>query len=126
MRIKRGGAIAYVPASHEDRDRPGVLKRVLFTREELQDGRVQMVNWSLLPVGSSFRAHYHEDMEEVFVILNGKVEMSVGSERFTLDVGDAVAVSPHEIHAMTNVCTEPVQYLVFGITEDKQGKTILA
>ena len=41
----------YVPASHEDPRSPGVLKRVIATRDLFQEGRVQMLNWALLPAG---------------------------------------------------------------------------
>lgn len=84
-----------------------------------------MVNWSLLPVGSEFRAHYHEDMEEVFIILNGAVEMEVSNEKVTLGTGDAIAIAPTEIHTMRNISGEDVHYIVFGITGDKQGKTVV-
>ena len=125
MNIKRGSQMEYVAASHEDPKKPGVLKRVLFSREELSAGRVQMVNWSLLPVGSSFRAHYHEDMEEVFIVLNGSALMTVGTEELTLVAGDAVSVAAGEVHTMVNTSQEPVQYLVFGITGEKNGKTVV-
>ena len=61
----------FVPASHEDPKNPGVLKRVIATQHEFQAGQVQMLNWAQLPVGSSFQPHFHEGMQEVFVLLRG-------------------------------------------------------
>ena len=90
MQIIRGDQIDFVPASHEDPKDPGVLKRVLATKSHLIDGRVQMVNWSRLPVGKSFQPHYHEDMQEVFIVLNGTVEMTVTDMTCTLNGGDAI------------------------------------
>ena len=125
MRIIRGSEIAFIPASHEDQDRPGVLKRVLATRDELIDGRVQMINWASLPAGSSFRAHYHEDMEEIFIILSGRVEMEVDGTANELAPGDAIAISPREVHTMKNLTDTDLEYIVIGISTGQGGQTIV-
>lgn len=125
MQLIRSNEIDFVPASHEDPISPGVLKRVLATKTNLLGGRVQMVNWSKLPVGSSFRPHYHEDMQEVFIVLNGAVRMQVGDTSAELKGGDAMLVDPREIHEMDNVCDEGVDYIVFGISTEQGGKTVV-
>lgn len=125
MRVIRGSEIPFVAASHEDAQRPGVLKRVLATKDELIDGRVQMINWALLPARSSFRDHYHEDMEEVFIVLSGRVEMVVDEQRCELIAGDAVAVQPREVHRMTNLTDDDVQYVVVGISLGQNGQTVV-
>lgn len=84
----------FVPASHENPLAPGVWKKVLFQREELPPGRVQMVNWARLPVGNSFSAHYHEDMQEIFIILSGQAEMVVAGVTMLLGRGDTIAIDP--------------------------------
>lgn len=124
MQIVRGSEIEFVPASHEDPQNPGVLKRVLATKNDLLRGQVQMVNWSRLPIGSAFQPHYHEDMQEVFVMLNGKVLMSVEGQGHELSGGDAILIEPREIHQMQNLCDEDVEYVVFGISTEQGGKTV--
>lgn len=125
MQVIRGSELAFVAASHEKPDQPGVLKKVLGTRPDFVAGQVQMLNWSLCPKRSSFRLHYHEDMQEIFVIINGAVEMEVEREKVLLSAGDAVFVEPREVHKMTNICDEDVAYLVFGIARGKNGKTVV-
>ena len=125
MQIIRGSQIEFVPASHEDPQNPGVLKRVLASKKDLLRGQVQMVNWSRLPVGSSFQPHYHEDMQEVFVMLNGRVSMSVNDETHELAGGDAILIEPREIHEMKNLCESDVEYVVFGISTEEGGKTVV-
>ena len=125
MDIIRGDEIPFTPASHEDPDEPGVLKRVLATKFDLIVGHVQMVNWSRLPAGKSFRSHYHEDMQEVFVIINGTASMDVDGTPQELSGGDAILIDPREVHAMTNTCDEDVNYLVFGISTGAGGKTVV-
>jgi mannose-6-phosphate isomerase-like protein (cupin superfamily) len=125
MRVIRADAMEFVPASHEDPRNPGVLKKILARRDELFAGRVQMVNWSLLPVGSSFQPHLHEDMEEIFVIVSGRAEIQVDDYKAILGRGDAVVVSPGEIHQMSSVGDVDVEYLVVGIAGEKNGRTVL-
>ena len=125
MKIIRGSLLEFLPASHEDPRQPGVLKKVLATRDDLLSGQVQMVNWSEMPVGSEFQRHYHEDMQEVFVLISGQAEMQVGDQFAALTAGDAILVEPREIHCMKNTGNQPVRYLVFGISTGAGGQTIV-
>lgn len=124
MKIIRGAALDYLPASHEDPKNPGALKKVLVKRGEINDGHLQMINWAMLPKGSSFRNHYHEDMDEVFVIMKGNVEIRIEDENDTLGPGDAVIVPLGKKHQMQNIGVGPAEYLVIGISLDKGGKTV--
>lgn len=140
MHLVRGSQSPLVPASHEDPQDPGVLKRVLLSASSLTAGQVQMVNWSVLRAGRQFAAHYHQDMQEVFVMLAGVADMQVWStksrleadrmptvdpQKFSLQAGDALLVEPGEIHQMINRGTEDVTYLVFGISNQENGKTVV-
>ena len=125
MKVIRADAIDWQPASHEDLHNPGVWKRVLARRGDLMAGRVQMVNWSRLPPRASFQAHYHEDMQEVFVIIRGSVRMDAGGDSANLAAGDTVLIEPREIHAMVNLVDEPAEYLVFGVSAETGGQTVV-
>lgn len=98
---------------------------MIATAADLQTGQVQMVNWARLPVGHSFNAHYHEDMQEVFVLLQGCVTMTVDNQTVTMNSGDTVIIEAREIHQMKNVGEEPAEYLVFGISSQQGGKTVV-
>ncbi len=125
MLVVRASAGEFVPASHEDPNKPGVLKRVIATRDGLLEGRPQMINWVRLPIGSSFRAHYHEDMQEAFIILRGRVVMRIGETEVELESGDTLIVDPREIHTMKNICDEEVEYIVVGISLGQNGQTVV-
>ena len=124
MKFILSSASGFVPAAHEDPKNPGVLKRVIATQREFQSGQVQMLNWAQLPVGSSFQPHYHEDMQEVFVLLCGIVTMTCGEHTVTMHAGDTVIVNPEEIHQMQNVGDVVAEYIVFGISAQKGGRTV--
>lgn len=85
-----------------------------------------MLNWARLPVGSSFRPHYHEDMQEIFVLISGTVRMLGPAQSLDMSAGDTVIVDPQEIHQMTNIGDQPADYIVFGISSQQGGRTILA
>ncbi len=125
MRIIRATNQDMVPASHEDPQNPGVLKRVIAVKDDLQVGRVQMVNWARLPEGNEFQTHFHEDMEEVFIMIRGQAQMYTGDQVETLGVGDTAIVAPREMHRMRNVGAGEVEYIVFGISSEQGGKTVV-
>src|SRR5208282_134268 len=125
MKIIRAADKSFVPASHENPLAPGVWKKILFQRDELQPGTVQMVNWARLPVGNSFAAHYHEDMQEIFMIVAGEAQMDVGGETVVLVRGDTIAIDAGEVHRMINRGSEDVEYVVVGITGNRGGKTVV-
>ncbi len=125
MQIIRLSQLRKIPASHEDPAGPGVLKQILLKRDDLSSGRVQMINWSILLTGKPFRAHYHEAMDEVFIILDGEVEITVNKEKETLGKGDAVVIPEGAVHAMKNLTDREVSYITIGIARDASGKTVV-
>jgi mannose-6-phosphate isomerase-like protein (cupin superfamily) len=120
MKFIPSTASGFVPASHENPLNPGVLKRIIATRADLQ-----MVNWARLPKGSSFQLHFHEDMQEVFILLSGQVDMRCGSQTVAMHAGDTVIVDVREVHKMTNTGDVDAEYLVFGISSGQSGRTIV-
>ena len=115
----------FVAAGHENPINPGVWKKVLFRRDDLQPGRIQMVNWARLPAGNTFAAHYHEDMQEIFIVLERRDADPSGRQEPVLRQGDAVLIEPREVHQMWNDGDEDVDYLAIGIAGGPDGKTVL-
>ena len=125
MKLIHGNQLEFVPASHENVTAPGVFKKVLCTKADLVQGRVQMINWARLPALSSFQLHYHEDMQEVFILMKGRVSMLVDGEESVMEPQDAVLVPPMARHKMTNLLDSDAEYVVLGISTEKGGKTIV-
>jgi mannose-6-phosphate isomerase-like protein (cupin superfamily) len=125
MKISYGADHEFVPASHENPLDPGVWKKVLFPKADLQAGVVQMVNWARLGAGKHFAAHYHEDMQEIFIILQGEAHLTAGTQAVVLRRGDAVRIDPREVHRMSNPGAEDVEYVVVGISSGVGGRTVV-
>lgn len=118
MIIVRFKEVVKIPASHENPADPGVLKQILLRRDDLVRGRIQMINWATLLPGKSFRAHQHEDMDEIFIMLNGKVEITMENERKILEKGDAVVISEASVHVMKNLTDKEVSYIAIGVVRN--------
>ncbi|MFC1646936.1 cupin domain-containing protein [Patescibacteria group bacterium] len=125
MKIIRGKGLKYIPASHEDKDDPGVVKKVLVSNDQIPKGKVMMINWCKMPKGRSFNRHLHQDMTEVYVILKGSGKITVGNKSETVKTGDAVVIHPKSKHEMVNIGNIDMKYLAIGIAHGDRGKTVL-
>lgn len=124
MKIVRFKDLNFIPASHEDPKDPGALKKVLLKRDDIPKGQIQMINWAKIPIGKSFAPHYHESMIEVFIIMNGKVKVKIDNEEAILEKGDMVIAMEGQVHTMTNLSDEDVEYFAMGIVTSEGGKTV--
>jgi len=115
----------FVAAGHEDPTNPGVWKKVLLRKDDLRPGRIQMVNWARLPAGNHFAPHYHEDMQEIFIVLSGTAHIRVDTTQCMLSEGDAVLIEPGEVHQMWNDADQDCDYIAVGIAGGPDGKTVL-
>ena len=125
MKIIRGSTIPNVPASHEDPADPGVLKKILLKKEDIPVGRIQMINWSTLLPRKTFQNHYHEAMDEIFILLDGSTSITIDGETEILVQRDAVVVPSTKHHTMTNMGDTPVHYIAIGIVLGEGGKTVV-
>jgi mannose-6-phosphate isomerase-like protein (cupin superfamily) len=126
MKIIRFDGLPYIPASHEDPADPGVLKKVLLGKADFMHGAAQMINWAKLPAGKTFRAHYHEDMQEIFIIVKGSARITIDTETGELAAGDTVVIPARAVHVMEALGQEDVEYIALGIASGAGGRTIVA
>lgn len=124
MKIIRFKDLDFIPASHEGPKDPGALKKILLKRDDIPSGRIQMINWARLPKGKTFKPHYHEEMIEVFIILNGKVKAKIANEEEVLEKGDMVVAMEGQIHSFENLSDRDVDYIAMGIVTSKGGETV--
>ncbi len=125
MKIIRLKELEWVPASHEDLQAAAVLKKVMVEKGDLIEGRLQMINWCRLKVGRGFQPHYHEDMEEIFILLRGETRFRIRDEEADLKEGELVIVPPFFNHEMKNTGQEAAEYLAIGISQGKGGRTVV-
>lgn len=117
--------LRFIPASHENRSNPGVLKKVLFHSDDIpKDLKIQMINWARLGVRRKFAAHYHGDMDEIFILINGSAIIRINKIDYSLKKGDSVYIPYACVHEMKNTSKEELDYIVIGLSRNKKGKTV--
>ena len=125
MKLVRGDELAYAPARHENPASPGVWRKVLLGRTDLQSGDLQVINWAKLPPGKRFARHYHEDLQEVFILVRGVVRLIVGAFQTEMRPGDAVRIDPGEDHQMWNPGGEDAEFIALGTSASGTGQTVV-
>jgi mannose-6-phosphate isomerase-like protein (cupin superfamily) len=88
------------------------------------DPSVFLTNWSyvdhlVLPPGASEGLHRHTGVEEVYYVINGEGEASVGAETTTVRKGDAVPLQLNDPHAFRNTGQGDLEFMILGIATQK-------
>lgn len=88
------------------------------------DPSVFLTNWAyvdhlVLPPGVSEGLHRHAGVEEVYYVIGGSGEASVGSETAAIRKGDAVPLQLNDPHAFRNAGTEDLELMILGIAAQK-------
>ena len=88
------------------------------------DPSVFLTNWSyvdhlVLPPGASEGLHRHTGVEEVYYVINGDGEASVGGETAAIKKGDAVPLQLNDPHAFRNTGKDDLEFMILGIAAQK-------
>jgi len=88
------------------------------------DPSVFLTNWSyvdhlVLPPGASDGLHRHAGVEEVYYVIHGTGEASVGNETASIKKGDAVPLQLNDPHAFRNTGTDDLEFMILGIAARK-------
>jgi mannose-6-phosphate isomerase-like protein (cupin superfamily) len=63
---------------------------------------------------------YHDDEEEIYIILKGKALLKLGSEEVEVGPGSVAYVPRNTEHQMTCISDEKLEYLYFANWPDKK------
>jgi quercetin dioxygenase-like cupin family protein len=74
------------------------------------------VNAVVLPAGYETAPHYHDRQEELYVVLDGEIEFSLGdAERVTLGEGGLIRVAARTVRSLRNASADgEATYLCVG------------
>ncbi len=73
--------------------------------------RQQSLAEARLQPGQQTTPHYHIRTEEIYYILAGEGEMQVGPDVRRVQVGDAIAIPPGEVHTITNTGQQELKFI---------------
>ena len=64
------------------------------------------INAIVLPPGIWTNRHYHERQEELYLVIDGEIEMTLGDERRTLGPGGLARVDAATVRSLRNTSSE--------------------
>lgn len=68
--------------------------------------------------------HFHHRAKQFFYILYGEAEMRLQGRIVKLPAGTGIEIEPAELHQMTNVSCEPVEFMVISMPKAHGDKEI--
>jgi quercetin dioxygenase-like cupin family protein len=82
------------------------------------------VNAIVLPAGYATKRHYHERQEELYLVLDGEIEFTLGDdESITLGRGGVVRVSPQIVRGFRNTSPDAeATYFAVGAVDGYAGR----
>ncbi|MFD1732016.1 cupin domain-containing protein [Deinococcus malanensis] len=78
-----------------------------------QTGGLYALTDSVVPPGGGSPPHIHHREDEAFRVLEGRLDIRVGEQRFTVEVGSFVHLPRDVIHSHIDVGTEPARFLTW-------------
>ncbi len=86
-------------------------EKILIDRDETE---TIAAGYVCVESGNSTQTGFHDDEEEVYVILKGKAELLLGDETREVEAGDVVYVPRNTRHRMTCISQDRLEYLYFA------------
>lgn len=88
---------------------------------------MEMHATTLVPGASPHAPHEHDDIEEVIIVKEGKLEVSIGEEEYSLSPGSVALIMPGDWHGIINKGVDEVLYYTFRYRakarkDDQRGK----
>ena len=87
-----------------------VLSNELYNVYDLKLERLT-ISITELHAGKETRGHKHENVEEVYVCLDGVGEMEVDTEHFKFEKGDVVVIPQGAFHRVYNTSKKELKFL---------------
>jgi len=95
-----------------------------FTRRAGLDGDWEAVEWASVPPGGISGEHLHTRTEEVYFLLSGRARVLLDGRAHDLGAGHAVLTAVGSRHALHNIGTEPVSWLVIEILSPQVSRAL--
>jgi len=90
--------------------RPGYRNFVLAGRDE---GLACIAGYSVIEPGSGAPLHVHKDVDEIFILLEGTLDLRLGDEQRLVEANHTIAIPAGVPHAFVAVGPSPVRMFTF-------------
>lgn len=95
----------------EDHEKERPAEKLLVEREETETIALGYVS---VEAGRSTNTGFHDDEEEIYVILKGRAVLTVGGEETEVGPGSVAYVPRNNKHCMKCISEEKLEYLYFA------------
>ncbi len=68
-----------------------------------------------LPPGESIPPHFHPDFEELYYILSGYGNITIGEEKEEISRGDVVYIPQQALHTLVNTAEVPLRFVTVSV-----------
>ncbi len=68
-----------------------------------------------LPTGESIPPHLHPDLEEIYYILSGYGNITIGEEKQEISRGDVVYIPQQALHTLVNTAEVPLRFVTVSV-----------
>lgn len=90
--------------------RPGYRNFVLAGHDQ---GLACVAGYSVIEPGAGAPLHAHKDVDEIFIVLEGTLDLRLGEERRRVEANHTIAIPAGVPHAFVAVGTTPVRMFTF-------------
>ena len=73
--------------------------------------RNQSLAEAIVPAGAKTELHLHKNSEEIYFILAGEGEMTLGDHKFHVTAGDTICIAPNIPHQIFNFAQSELKFL---------------
>lgn len=98
-----------VPPDHYDL----VSHRIINTSVNIKN---LVVAWVCMESSGRTDLHTHENTEHIFVVLRGELGVKTNEGEVCVKPGEAVLISPKELHGNFNASKEKTEYIIVNYT----------
>ena len=88
----------------------------VITGEMIKNPNLKFIDDDIVPPGYAIKAHV-DQRDEIYYILTGRGEMTVGSEIATASEGDVFHIPPNIQHSLKNIGMRDLRFICFAIKQ---------
>lgn len=97
----------------------GIITLRQILKDETHTGNPLDLHESELPAGQAPHAPHHHLHEEMMLVREGVMEVTIGGRATRLGPGSVAYISSNQEHGYRNVGTTPAVYFVLSLGDDK-------